>query len=195
MRDVLLRIRDAAQGTTPFLISTPNLNFLVNSLSDTSFRESLLRSDLCLSDGMPIVWIARLMGVPIKNRVAGSDVFDALVDQSRARPLKVFLFGGAAGVAVAASRALNARSSGVHCVGLLYPGFGTVEEMSHDDIIETLNSSGAELLVVSLGATKGQSWLLHNHDRLKIPVRVHLGADIHLEARIHLGAALCSRVR
>src|ERR1043165_2927001 len=132
---------------------------------------------------MPIVWIARLMGVPIKNRVAGSDVFDALIgDQGTARPLKVFLFGGAPGVAEAASRALNARPSGLHCVGLCYPGFRTVDEMSHNDIIEAVNSSGAELLVVSLGAAKGQSWLLRNHNRLNIPVRVHLGAVMNFQA-------------
>ena len=53
---------------------------------------------------MPVVWIARLLGIPIKNRVAGSDIFDALkAGHNAAKPLKVFLFGGAEGVAAAAS--------------------------------------------------------------------------------------------
>ena len=129
MQDVLRRIRVAAAGETPFLISTPNLNFLVNSQADPDFRESLLMSDLCPADGISIIWIARLIGVPIKHRAAGSDAFDALMaDQSFAKPLNVFLFGGAPGVAAAACRALNARPCGLHCVGSLYPGFGTVDE-------------------------------------------------------------------
>ena len=75
----VLRSIDAAAATrAPFVISTPNLNFLVNSQTDPEFRESLLLSDLCPPDGMPIVWIARLLGIPIKKRIAGSDIFEAL---------------------------------------------------------------------------------------------------------------------
>lgn len=82
-------------------------------------------------DGMPIVWIARVLGVPIKNRIAGSDIFDALkTEHDFANPLKVFLFGGPEGVAAAACRALNAQPSGLCCVGSHYPGFGSIDEMS-----------------------------------------------------------------
>ena len=71
MSAVLRIIGMAAANRAPFVISTPNLNFLVNSQSDAEFRESVLLSDLCPADGMPIVWIARLMGIPIN---AGSQV-------------------------------------------------------------------------------------------------------------------------
>ena len=50
--------------------------------------------------------------------------------------VKVFLFGGPDGVAETASQVLNAQSNGVTCVGTLYPGFGSVEEMSTDAIID-----------------------------------------------------------
>ena len=179
----LRRIELAAAGRTPFLISTPNLNFLVNSQLDRHFRESLILSDLCTADGMPIIWIAWLTGIPIKNRVAGSDIFDALkAEHSTAHPLKIFLFGGAEGVATAASQALNSQPSGLYCVGSLYPGFCSVEEMSRNDIIDEINSSGADFLVASLGAQKGQLWLQRNHHRLLIPVRAHLGASLNFQA-------------
>jgi N-acetylglucosaminyldiphosphoundecaprenol N-acetyl-beta-D-mannosaminyltransferase len=176
-------IVSAAANKTPFLITAPNLNTLVNSLSDPGFRESLLLSDLCPADGMPIVWIARLLGIPIKHRIAGSDFFDAIKATGKpTKPLKVFLFGGAEGAAAAASCALNARPTGLSCAGSLYPGFGSVEEMSRADIIHNVNSSSADFLAVSLGAKKGQLWLLRNHHRLLIPVRAHLGAAINFEA-------------
>ena len=66
----------------------------------------------------------------------------------------------------AASRALNGQPSGLYCVGWLYPGFCSAEEMSRDDIIDNINSSGADFLVASLGAQKGQLWLQRNHHRL-----------------------------
>ncbi|MGA2412334.1 MAG: WecB/TagA/CpsF family glycosyltransferase [Candidatus Binataceae bacterium] len=179
---VLYKIRDAAASRTPFVISTPNLNFLVTSLKDDEFRESLLLSDLCPADGMPIVWIARLMGLPIKDRTAGSDVFAALRAEPRCeQPLKVFLFGTTENTAAAAARMLNAGTTAIHCVGWICPGFGTVEELGQDQHIDQINSSGADFLVAALGAKKGQLWLLRNHTRLRVPVRAQLGATINYQ--------------
>ena len=182
---VVHRVEAAAANRAVFLISTPNLNFLVSSLSDPEFRESLLDSDLCPPDGAPIVWIAGLLGLPIKERAAGADLFDQLqVRAGGARRLTIFLFGGAKGVAAAAARKLNARPGGLTCVGTMDPGFCEVSEMSQDHIIEAVNSSGADFLALSLGAKKGQQWLQRNHHRLTIPIRSHLGAAINFQAGI-----------
>jgi N-acetylglucosaminyldiphosphoundecaprenol N-acetyl-beta-D-mannosaminyltransferase len=189
---VVERIGAALRQEQPFLISTPNLNFLVTSQSDSEFRESLLQSDLCPVDGVPIVWIARLLGIPVQMRVAGSDTFDRLKLENSSS-VKVFLFGGPEGVAETCSAVLNAQSSGVACVGTLYPGFGSVEDMSTDAIIDEINASGARFLVASLGAPKGQSWLLKNHHRLRIPVRSHLGAAINFQAGLLKRAPLLIR--
>ena len=179
---VLHKITGAAAARIPFVISTPNLNFLVTSLKDDEFRDSLLLSDLCPADGMPIVWIARLMGIPIKDRTAGSDVFAALrAEPRREQPLKIFLFGTNESTATAAARILNAGTTAIHCVGWICPGFGTVEELSQDQHIDQINSSGADFLVAALGAKKGQLWLLRNHDRLRVPVRAQLGATINYQ--------------
>jgi N-acetylglucosaminyldiphosphoundecaprenol N-acetyl-beta-D-mannosaminyltransferase len=180
MSTALHRIETAAIGSAPFLISTANLNFLVTSRSDAEFRESLLGSDLCTADGMPIVWLARLLDIPISNRIAGSDLFEAL--KSLPGSLKLFLFGGAPGAAEAACLKLNAEPGGMQCVGSYYPGYRAVNEMSTDAIFDTINNSDADILAVALGAKKGQAWLLQNHDRVRIPVRVHLGATINFQA-------------
>ena len=183
MTAALRTVKAAARGSEPFLLSTANLNFLVTSRSDSEFRESLLDSDLCTADGMPIVWIARLLGLPIENRVSGSDLFEELRTAERgARPLTVFWFGGAAGVAAVAAEKINGKSAGLRCVGSIDPGFGTVEEMSRDALLNPVNASGADFLVVSLGAKKGQLWLQQNRDRLRSPVRAHLGTVVNFQA-------------
>ena len=132
---------------------------------------------------MAIVWIARLLGIPIRERLAGADIFLELKSgHNRAKPLRVFFFGGADAVGQAACRSLNSQPTGLCCVGSLNPGFGSVEEMSRDDIIDKVNASNANFLVVALGARKGQAWLQRNHQRLRIPLRGHLGAVINFEA-------------
>jgi N-acetylglucosaminyldiphosphoundecaprenol N-acetyl-beta-D-mannosaminyltransferase len=181
MMDVLQRIEVAAASTTPFLISTVNVNFLAISQTDLAFKDSIFRSDLCIVDGMPVVWIARLIGLPIKRRVAGSDVFATLKSQPWARNLKLFLFGGDQGVAEAAAQAINQRTD-MRCVGAINPGFVSIDEMSRTEIIDQINASGANFLVASLGALKGHHWLLRNHNRLRVPIRTHFGAVLNFEA-------------
>jgi N-acetylglucosaminyldiphosphoundecaprenol N-acetyl-beta-D-mannosaminyltransferase len=183
MPTILQSIEVAIDRTEPFLISTPNLNFMVNSWLDPEFRESLLFSDLCSVDGMPVVWLARLLGAPIKQRIAGSDIYDALKQLRPAtNPLKVYLFGAADGVAESAGRKLNAASGGMICVGFHYPAFGSVDEMSNDALINEINASKADLFIAALGAKKGQLWLKKNHHSLRTPVRAHLGAVINIQA-------------
>ncbi len=183
MPTVVRRIQAAASSQIPYVISTPNLNFLVSSQNDDEFRESLLLSDLCPPDGMPIVWIARLMGIPIRQRVAGSDIFATLRDTFRyQRVLKVFLFGATEQVASAAARALNTEPTALNCIGWICPGFGTVDELSRDQYVDAINSSKADFLVVALNAKKGQLWLLRNHHKLCVPVRAQLGATINFQA-------------
>lgn len=184
MDRVLDHIDAAARNRTPFLLSTPNINFLANSWSDEEFRDSLLLSDLCPPDGAPILWIARLLAIPIRERVAGSDIFEGLKStRSADEPLKVFLFGGAENVAENAAKRLNAESTGMICVASYCPPFASVDALSANAaLVDIINASAADFLVVALGAIKGQLWLKRNHYRLRIPVRAHFGATINFQA-------------
>lgn len=180
---LLRSIEFARNAGAPFLISTPNVNFLVKSQISDAFRESMLQSDLCLADGMPLIWLAKLLGIPIRERIAGSDLFGRLKSANGGgRRLRVFLLGGAEGLAAAVGAKLNAERSGLECVGVLNPGFGTIEEMSSPDIIDQINGSGADLIAVFFGAEKAQAWLLHNHWQLCPPIRAQFGATINFEA-------------
>ena len=175
------RLRAAVTNRSPCFLSTPNLNFLIAAQSDIAFRNSVINSDLSIADGMPLVWIARLLGIPIQERVAGSALFDVLRNSS-GKPISVFFFGGPDGAAEAACQRLNLEGRGLSCVGFESPGFGSIEEMSNDSIIQRINASNADFLVVSLGAKKGQAWIEHNKSRITVPVYSHLGAVVNFVA-------------
>lgn len=175
-------LREAKHQKKSCFLTTPNLNFLALSQSDPEFRNSVLYSDIVIADGAPIVWLAKLLGVPIRERVAGSTLFEALGKEWR-RKLAVYFFGGPTGVAAEACKHINEKSTGLTCVGYFSPGFGSLEEMSETSIIDDINASDADFLVVALGAKKGQAWILKNLDKIKTPLVSHLGAVINFEAK------------
>ena len=92
---VVQRIGAAMRQDAPFLISTPNLNFLVTSQTDSEFRESLFQSDLCPVDGVPIEGTFRSHQVPLTD-FAGTPAHISLLEEwmLRYRPQELFDEGG-----------------------------------------------------------------------------------------------------
>jgi N-acetylglucosaminyldiphosphoundecaprenol N-acetyl-beta-D-mannosaminyltransferase len=161
--------------------STPNLNFIVASQHNVKFRDSISKSNLSVADGMPLVWIAKLLGVPIKVRVSGSNLFEHLRNHSPAL-WKVFFFGGPKGAGQEAALAIGGNEAGIRTSGYIYPGYVPVDEMSRPELINCINCSESDMLIVSLGAAKGQEWICKNLENLKTPVIAHLGAVINFVA-------------
>jgi N-acetylglucosaminyldiphosphoundecaprenol N-acetyl-beta-D-mannosaminyltransferase len=182
MQGAVGRIEEAVRSRRQLVFGTPNLNFLATAGHDAHFRRCLLNTRLCTADGMPLVWLGRLLGIPSLKRVAGSDLVDHLQARSGARPLSVFFFGGDAGVAAAAAAALDRAKGGLRSAGWLDPGRGSVEEMSTPEIVAKINSSKADFLLVALGARKGHEWIERNRAALNVPVISHLGAVINFLA-------------
>lgn len=183
MDETIERIHHAVRTREKCFISTPNLNFLIASQKDSDFRDSVINSDLSVADGKPIIWMARLLNIPLPERVAGSDIIERLIENKEGRkPIKVFFFGGQEDVAEQACEKLNAQGKGLQCVGFHNPGFGSIEEMSTPEIINSINQSGADFVIVSLGAKKGQAWIQANKDKLDAPVISHLGAVVNFIA-------------
>ena len=212
-------VRSAVLERRRLFLSTPNLNFLIGSRSNPTLRASVIDSDLSVADGMPLVWMSKLLRLPITERVSGSGLFERLLQPPLAagtarrgwvwrmlagvqgnpddsdlfqrflrnsgggRGLRVYFFGGPPGVAAQAHARINALgATGLRSVGFACPGFGSVEAMSSDELISAINASDADLLIVALGAAKGQDWIKHNLSRLTVPVISHLGAVVNFAA-------------
>lgn len=183
MNETIELVHNAAKNKKPLFLSTPNLNFLISSQKDENFRNSVINSDLSIMDGRPLVWLSRLLRIPIPEQVAGSSLIEKLIENKEGyKKLKVFFFGGEEGIAKQACTRLNFQKSGMECVGFYNPGFGTLEEMSELETINIINMTNADFIIVSLGAKKGQSWIEKNKDKINAPVICHLGAVVNFIA-------------
>ncbi|SFV17039.1 WecB/TagA/CpsF family glycosyltransferase [Pseudoduganella namucuonensis] len=182
LEDACAALQSSTRRATRCFLSTPNLNFLMWSHVDRGFRNSVIVSDLCVADGMPLVWISVLMAIPINERIAGSTLFEK-IRQDSSNPTSVYIFGGADGAASKAADAINDNpKSAMRCVGHYAPGFGNIAEMSQPHIIEAINNCSPDFLVVALGARKGQEWIMRNLHSLSAPIVSHLGAVVNITA-------------
>ncbi|MEL6856952.1 MAG: WecB/TagA/CpsF family glycosyltransferase [Pseudomonadota bacterium] len=163
---------------------TPNVNWLVRAIKHKETMRQIVNADLSLADGAPVVWLARQLNMPLKERVAGSDLFDRLrYDQSpQAKPIRIFFFGGREGSAQAAHEVITAEQGRLVAAGWHNPGYGDVESMSTSEIRSKINAAKPDFVIVSLGAAKGQAWIEHNQTHLDAPVIAHLGAVVDFVA-------------
>lgn len=179
--DVISAVCGNTCKRAPFFISTPNINFLAQSISNQSFRDSVLFSDLVVADGMPIVWLSKFLNIPIRERVAGASLFESLLSLNTLCK-SFFFFGGPDGAAQKAHEKINESGTHVQSVGYISPGYVSLNELSQKSYLDFINSTNPDFLVVSLGAQKGQQWILNNLDSLDAKVVCHLGAVVNFIA-------------
>jgi len=184
LQGAVAEVESAVRDRRRLSFVTPNVNWLVRALADSGARRQVIDADLSLVDGAPLAAFARALGIPIRQRTAGSDLFEALRRRPgfQGRRMKVFFFGGRDGAAEQSSNAVNAERGGVESVGWHNPGFGDVEAMSTPEILAKINAAAPDFVVVALGAAKGQAWIEHNQDRLDAPALAHLGAVVDFTA-------------
>ena len=159
-------------------IATANVDFLVNSVHDDELRETLGRCDIVLADGMPLVWASRLLGMKLKQRVAGADLVPELARLSARNGYRIFLLGSdeqsSAGAAAWMQRNFpNVCIAGRHC-----PKFQPLEEMDHEDILLRIEDAQPDILLVAFGNPKQEKWLAMHRHRLKVPVCVGVGGSL-----------------
>ena len=111
--DEIETLVDSRKGGTVF---TPNVDHIVKADKNEAFRRAYADASLSLADGMPLVWVGRLLGCTLPERVAGSDLLLPLLKLAARRRWKVYLLGGAPGVAEQISHLLREKL-GVAVVG------------------------------------------------------------------------------
>ena len=162
-------------------VVTPNVDHAVLLQENPALRAAYSHASLVLADGMPVVAAARLLGRPLPERVAGSDLVPALFDKAGQTEggLRVFLLGAAPGVAKRAAARIGERWSGVQVVDTVSPPLGfEQDERENEAILERISASCPDLLIVGLGAPKQELWVHQHHQVLPVKVALCIGATI-----------------
>jgi N-acetylglucosaminyldiphosphoundecaprenol N-acetyl-beta-D-mannosaminyltransferase len=167
-------------------VVTPNVDHIVQVQTNVALQASYKKAALVVTDGRPVVWAANFLGVSIPETVPGSDLVPAIFEyaQTNSRPVKVFLLGAMPGVADRAKVFISQQWPLVDVVGTLSPDFGfDKNDAESKKICEIVNASGAELLLVGLGAPKQELWVTKYASQLSVKVALCIGATIDFLAR------------
>lgn len=80
-------------------VVTPNVDHIVKLENDEEFMNVYKNADLIVTDGKPLIWISKLLGNPIKEKISGSDLFPKVCELANENHYSIFLLGAAEGVA------------------------------------------------------------------------------------------------
>ena len=161
------------------VIYTPNPEIVMAAYEDSAFAEVLNRADMCVPDGIGVVYGAKIQGTPLPERVAGFDLSCTLMSEMAKFGGSVFLFGSKPGVAETAAERLTAKYDGLKIAGTCD---GYFSDNAVPEIIEKINASGADLLLVCLGAPKQEKWMAAHQGKIDgLMLGVGAGFDYYAE--------------
>lgn len=159
------------------MIFTPNSEIILYASNNEEFAAVLNSADMIIPDGIGVVYGAKILGSPIKERVAGYDLVCNLFPEMAKKGQSVYLLGAKPGVAEKAAENLVKK----------YPGLviaGTHDGYFKDDseVIDDINRANPDFLMVCLGFPKQENWIYANRDRLNARLAIGAGGCLDVFA-------------
>lgn len=179
----LQMIEDWVNSSQPFArhVCTINPEFIMIACRDVNFYNILQRADLCVPDGVGLLWAARHIGQPLPERVTGSDGVPIIAERASHKGWRLFFLGAAPGVADKTAEILRAKHPGLQIVGTYSGSPSPAEE---DDIVELVNASQADILFVAYGAPEQDKWIARNLPRLRVKMAMGVGGSFDFIAGV-----------
>ena len=171
-------ISEMISSREPHLIATANVDFLAQVQSDEELRRILVDADLIVCDGTPLIWMSKLLGDPLPERIAGSDLVPLLLDLAQEKGHRVFFLGGRDEVVAIAEEKIKQRWPNLQIAGMYSPPFAPLDQMDHAGICQHIREARADMLFVSFGCPKQEKWLARNFRDAGVPVAMGVGATI-----------------
>lgn len=158
-------------GSRLHQVATVNPEFVMKAQEDPHFLQILQQADLCIADGVGLLYAARRYRQRLPERVPGSELVYHLAETAAEHGWRLFLLGAQPGVAEEAAKKLCERYPGLQIAGTYA---GSPDPAEDEAIVARINASRAGLLYVAYGAPRQDKWIARNRDRLET-VRVAIG--------------------
>ncbi len=179
MEEALARVDQFVRERSPHIVITSDTPSIVRAQDDAEYQEIVRRADMVTADGRGVVWMARVLGLPVRDRVPGVDLVEKICERAEDKNYSVFLLGALPGVAEEAAAALRAHCPGLTVVGT-HHGYFTPDE--EPQIVRRIAEARPDILFVALGAPRQEKWIRRHMAELQVPVAIGVGGALDVLA-------------
>jgi N-acetylglucosaminyldiphosphoundecaprenol N-acetyl-beta-D-mannosaminyltransferase len=185
MKETLSTIEDLIAKKKPSYLVNSNVDTIVRCNRDAEYSEFYSKGVLNIADGVPIMWAARLLGSPLKEKVSGSDLVPRVCELANAKGYRIFFLGGRPGAADLAKEKLQGILKDLKVAGTYAPPFGFENDQAElERISRMIREARPDILFVGLGAPKQERWIKKYHEALGVPVSMGVGVTFEFIAGI-----------
>ena len=174
------------------VVCVANVHMLIEAYSHPELSNVLKSADLVTPDGMPLVWMLRIMGAHDQNRVAGMDIFFSICQLAPKRNSSVFFLGSEASILEKMRNELERKFPDLKIAGMEPLPFRPLMPAEDEAIIQKINESGASIVLVSLGCPKQEYWMNQHKGKIQA-VMIGLGGVFPVLGGVRKRAALWIR--
>jgi len=174
MEETLQKIEGFIRSGRPHQHVAVNVDKLRKASKDPELRRIINECALISVDGVPVVWASRLLGKPLKERVAGVDLFDSLVKRAAEKGWRVFFLGAEEAIVQGVKRLYENRLPGLQVAGVRN-GYWRAEEEAK--VVKLIADSRPDLLFVAISSPKKELFLGRYQAEMKVPFAMGVGGS------------------
>lgn len=167
------------------VLVTPNVDHLVKLQKDREFYDVYQQAEWVVCDSKILYLLSKLLKHPLPEAIPGSSFFTSYYMYHKDDPnCRIYLLGAKEGVATKAMERVNKRVGRQIVVGAHSPSYGfEKDERECQELVEMINRSGANVLLVGVGAPKQEKWIMKFRNKMPgVDLFMALGATIDFEA-------------
>jgi len=169
------------------LIGVVNVAKLVNARKDKALRRALEEADVVVADGLPVVWLSRLQGTPLPERVAGIDIMFALLREADCKHYRVYFLGARPEVIKRVVEIVGRDFPGVDIAGYR-DGYFSLED--EEEVANDIRNSRSDIIFVAISPPKKEIFLGKWGDFMDVPVCHGVGGSFDVMAGVTKRAPL-----
>ena len=173
MEEALDRAQELLEAPGAAYVVTPNAEIVYEAMHGEELAGLLAGADLVLPDGAGVVLGAKILGTPLKQKVAGIDFAAGLMDRLKDTEKTFYFLGSKPGVAEAAAEKLREKYPGLKIAGT-HDGYFREE----GPVIDEINREKPDVLLVCLGAPKQEKFMAEHRDELQVGLMAGLGGSL-----------------
>lgn len=169
--EALAAISGFVMSRRPHQVATVNPEFVMAARRHPDFKAVLAAADLCVPDGVGLLWGSWLLRQPLRTRVTGVDLVWRVAELAAERGWSVFLLGGRGGAGQQAAERLKARCPGLRIAGTYEGDRDALEAAEH------VARARPDILLVAYGAPAQELWIARHKAQLVVPVAIGVGGS------------------